>query len=134
MDRYEGLYDYQQGRFDLDFQHRFALTQNNELIWGLGYRAVWARFYGSPAYVFTTRDSMLQYINGFVQDDLTIVPDHLHFIAGTKLEYDTFTNFNASPSARLLFTPDDKNTLWGSISRAVRTPALDEEQDLRIIT
>ena len=32
--------DYTQNTLDLDFHHRFQLTKNNELTWGLGYRIV----------------------------------------------------------------------------------------------
>lgn len=44
-------------------------------------------------------------------------------IFGTKIEHNDFTGFEYQPSARLAYTPDDKQTLWTSVTRAVRTPS-----------
>jgi iron complex outermembrane receptor protein len=46
---------------------------------------------------------------------------------GSKFEYNDFTGFEYQPSARLWWTPNDHQTLWGSVSRAVRTPNFYEE-------
>ena len=78
----------------------------------------------------TRREDYL--LSGFVQDDLTVVPDRLHFIAGTKLEQNSYSGFEVEPSARVLYTPNEQNTLWGAISRAVRTPST-WEQDSKLI-
>ena len=65
--------------------------------------------------------------NQFAQDEISLVPDRLEFILGCKLEQNSFTNFQYQPTARLLWTPDRKQTFWGAVSRAVRTPAFTEE-------
>ena len=59
----------------------------------------------------------------FVQDQLTLVKDRLFFTFGSKFEQNDYTGFEYEPSARLLFAPDKKQTLWAAISRAVRTPS-----------
>jgi iron complex outermembrane receptor protein len=131
-DHYETYVPIQQNEFNLEFQHRFELTQRQELIWGLQYRAIRDRVEAHRGYVMSPSAKALQFTSGFVQDDVTIIPEHLHFIAGTKLEYDPYVNFQVQPGARLLFTPDKKNTVWASVSRALTTPARYEE-DLKTV-
>jgi iron complex outermembrane receptor protein len=75
------------------------------------------------------RDSYL--VNAFAQDDVTIVPDRWHLIFGSKLEENSQSGFEYEPTGRLLWTPNDKNSAWLAVSRAVRTPAR-WEQDARI--
>ncbi len=127
LDRYDTIFSYQQNTYDLDFQHRFALGDRQEIIWGLGYRFVGDRLAGKEGSLVDPLHHGTQIANGFVQDDLTIVPDRLHLFLGTKLEYNTYTDVEVEPGARLLWTPNDKNSFWGSISRAVRTPTRYEE-------
>jgi iron complex outermembrane receptor protein len=118
--------------FDLEFQDRFALNDSNELIWGWDARFLDDAIRSTARGMFTPprRDDYLA--SAFVQDDLTVVPDRLHFIVGTKLEESSYSAFEAEPSGRLLLTPNDRNTFWGSISRAVRTPSR-WEQDSRLL-
>jgi iron complex outermembrane receptor protein len=61
--------------------------------------------------------------SSYLQDDLTLVPEYLHLIVGTKLEHNDYTGFEVQPGVRLLWTPDKRQTVWGSVARAVRTPS-----------
>jgi iron complex outermembrane receptor protein len=123
---------FDQGTYDLEFQHRFRLAQIHEIIWGGGYRLVTDKIrptgtviaegdYADP----NARNNSL--VNGFVQDDIALVPQRLHAVVGTKLEMVPYTGFEFQPTARLIFTPDAKNTIWGAVSRAVRSPSRFEE-------
>jgi len=58
-----------------------------------------------------------------VQDDITLVKDRLHLFLGSKFEENSYTGFEAQPSARMLWTPNERNSVWGAVSRAVRTPS-----------
>jgi iron complex outermembrane receptor protein len=117
---------------DIDFQHRFALNERNELIWGGDVRFLADDISSTPRATFfpSRRDDYL--VSAFVQDDLTVVPDRLHFIVGTKLEQNSYNGFEPEPSGRLLYTPNDRNTFWGAISRAERNPSR-WEQDSRLL-
>ena len=117
---------------DLDFQHRFELTKGQEVIWGgdLRYQSDHIRNTAVGTFDPNSRESYL--VSGFVQDNITIVPERLHFILGTKLETNSYSGFEIQPSARVLYTPNDKNSIWGAVSRAVRTPSRWEE-DSRIV-
>jgi iron complex outermembrane recepter protein len=60
----------------------------------------------------------------FVQDEITLVPDALRFTAGCKLEHNDYSEFEFQPSTRLAWEVDERQTLWGAVSRAVRTPSI----------
>jgi iron complex outermembrane receptor protein len=117
--------------FDVDFQHRFQLVRGQDLIWGAG-----ARFQSDSfstrnglTVIPTDRDAFL--LSAFVQDDVTIVPERLHLILGSKFEQNSYTGFELQPSARLLWTPNARNSVWASVSRAVHTPSRVDE-DARV--
>jgi iron complex outermembrane recepter protein len=113
---------------DLDFQHRFAPVANQELIWGLGYRFSHDRLsFPIPTLRLgnTVQDNNL--FSAFLQDNLTLVPDRVHLILGSKFEHNDYTGFEIQPNARLLWTPTPKQSVWLSVSRAVRTPSHGEE-------
>jgi iron complex outermembrane receptor protein len=61
-----------------------------------------------------------------VQDQVSIVPNRLQWTLGTKLECNNITNLEVEPSTRLLWTPDDRNSIWGAVSRSVRVPSIYE--------
>jgi iron complex outermembrane receptor protein len=71
--------------------------------------------------------------SAFLQDEFRIVPEKLALTVGSKLEHDTYTEFEYQPSGRLLYNPTPTRTIWGAISRAVRTPdRVDEDVQVDI--
>jgi iron complex outermembrane receptor protein len=132
IDRDDAELGYSQDTFDLDFQHHFQLTQRNDLIYGADARFVRDNIRNSVFGTFSPTRRGDYLLSGFVQDDLTAIPDRLHFIAGTKVEQNSYSGFEIEPSARVLWTPNEQNTIWGAVSRAVRTPSR-WEQDSRLV-
>jgi iron complex outermembrane receptor protein len=124
----EARYGYEMDTFDLDFQHRFAVGQRNEVIWGAGYRfqsdqcnrTQWSWLDSD------SRDTHL--VSAFVQDDLTVIPNRLHVFAGSKFEVNSFTGFEIQPSVRTVWTPNEKQSFWGAISRSVRIPSRADQE------
>jgi iron complex outermembrane receptor protein len=112
---------------DLDAQHSFALGERNGLTWGLGYHYTTGQIDGSPTVVFVPPDDSLHLFSGFVQDEVTLLPDRLKLTLGTKVEHTEFSGWEVEPGGRLAWTPDERNTVWTSVARAVRTPTLAEE-------
>ncbi|MGN6644514.1 MAG: TonB-dependent receptor plug domain-containing protein, partial [Verrucomicrobiota bacterium] len=107
---------------DLDIQHSFALGERNHVVWGGGYRFTHDDLRGSPTVSFNPSSSSKDLFNAYVQDEIALIVDRLHFMFGSKFEHNDFTGFEFEPGVRLLWTPDDQNTVWASIARAVRTP------------
>jgi iron complex outermembrane receptor protein len=115
--------------YDGELQYRFPLGTFNDVIAGLGYRYhhLDSRPGNFVTYVPPTAD--LHLFSAFVQDDVTLVKKMLHLILGTKLEHTTYSGLEWEPNARILWTPSPAHTLWGAVSRAVRTPSIAERQE-----
>jgi iron complex outermembrane receptor protein len=109
--------------YDLDFQYRFSLGGRNEIIWGGDIRQIDHKTDNLPFFYFEPERRLLHIYSTFIQDNITIIKEQLHFIAGCKFEHNAYTGMEYSPSARLFWTLKQKNTIWSSVSRAVRTPS-----------
>lgn len=111
---------------DVDLQYRFRLSDQHSITCGAGYRCIHSDC--PDSYPFTKSlvppESSLYLASEFVQDEITLAPDRWSLILGCKLEQYTLADFEYQPTARLLYTPDNKHSLWGAVSRAVRTPAI----------
>ncbi len=116
--------------FDLDFQHRFGFFGNQELLWGLEYR-YWVDDLKNTAGISVFPDSeTFDLLSGFLQDEITLIPDTLIITIGTKLSHNDFTGFEYQPSGRFLWKPIDGHSIWGAVSRAVRVPSGLEDKSL----
>ncbi|MBI4659886.1 MAG: TonB-dependent receptor [Verrucomicrobia bacterium] len=114
------------GTFDLDAQHRFSAGERQEIVWGAGYRYSADDLTETPDFRMDDPKVGLQLFSGFIQDEITLIRERLHLTLGTKVEHNDFTGFEVQPSARISWTPLDRHTFWGSVSRAVRTPSRSE--------
>ena len=77
--------DYQ--TFDLDFQYHFLLGENHSIICGAGYRNYNIQTRPIPFCLeFTPNDQTDDLYSCFIQDQMTLRPDLLYFILGTKFE------------------------------------------------
>lgn len=109
---------------DIDFQHRFRLSDRNWFEWGLGYRFTDVKIEPISTISFNPprrRDSLFQ---GFVQDDFEIVPGRLTLTFGSKFEHNPFAGFEAQPDIRMAWKLESRQTVWAAASRAVRTPSM----------
>lgn len=123
-DRGELEHDGWRKTFDVDYQHRFALPWRQNLMYGLGYRYLPDEFREpDPSYSrWNPRSSRWQVFSGFLQDEVELVPETLKLTAGSKLEHNDSTGWEVQPDARLAWVIDPRQTLWGSVSRAVQVP------------
>jgi len=113
---------YERHTLDLDFQQRQRIGQNHEFVWGGGIRGTRDQFDDQPFFTsLRPNDENYVNLNLFVQDTMTLQKDRLFWTIGTKLSDNDFTGFEVQPSTRLLYTPDDRTSIWGSLSGAVRT-------------
>jgi iron complex outermembrane receptor protein len=108
--------------FDLEVEGRFVLGQH-DFVYGANYR-VSADDIGNlgNGLAFLPSRETSHLISGYVQDEWHIVPKIFSLIAGSKLEWNSFSGFEIQPTGRFVWIPTDSQTLWGAISRAVRTP------------
>ncbi len=109
--------------FDIDFQHHFALGSRQEMMWGLGYRHYQDNVRPSFIITFEPLKRKDDLFSAFIQDDITLVKERLWLTLGSRFEHNDSTGFEIQPNARVLWTPQEKHTLWAAASRAVRTPS-----------
>jgi iron complex outermembrane receptor protein len=109
--------------YDADFQHRFRLGARHDVVWGLGYRGSNDNEGNTAVLSFLPARLSQRWLSGFVQDELPLGTDRLRLTLGTKIERNDYTGVEAQPSGRLAWTVTAQQTLWGAVSRAVRTPS-----------
>ena len=107
--------------FDVDFQQR-KVGGVHDFIWGLNLRhtsdhLLWP---SSPYRLADDQDQRVSY-SAFVHDEITLRPDKLRLIVGSKFEKDGLTGFNVQPNVRLLYTPAQHEVVWGALSRSARS-------------
>jgi iron complex outermembrane receptor protein len=115
--------------FDVDTQHQRALGRHVVVVGG-GYRYYNGDdFANGPGFYFDPQQRISHRSNVFAQVQLQLHRE-LFLSTGTKLEHNEFTGAELQPSAALRWTRGVQ-TLWGSVSRAVRVPTR-FDVDLRI--
>ncbi len=118
---------------DIDFQHRFRPFKSHEIVWGLNYRYSNDHTDGTLVLFLDPEDRDLQLYSGFIQDTITLVPERLSVILGIKAEHNKYTDMEYQPNIRIAWTPNTENTLWASVSRAVRIPSRVERNGINNI-
>ncbi|MCC8426510.1 TonB-dependent siderophore receptor [Mucilaginibacter sp. UR6-11] len=110
--------------YDIDLQHHVQLSKDNNLLWGAGYRLMRDNSQNTSTFVgFVPAVRNLHLYSGFIQDEIQLVPDAFKLTIGTKLLHNDYSGFEIQPSVRLAWTPVQQQTVWASISHAVRTPS-----------
>lgn len=120
--RKSAWYDDRINTADFDFQHVWTGIKRNEITWGVGYRLVDDYFTDTVTYSLNSPHRVDNLASGFLQDKITIVPDKLFFTLGSKLEKNDYTGWEVEPSARFSWLVDSNQTVWGAVSRAIKSP------------
>jgi len=107
---------------DVDFQHHLTLGSRNRLEWGGGYRVTSDNITPGYATFYLPQRRTDNLFSTFVQDEISLTSS-LSLTLGTKLEHNAYTGFEYEPSAQLVWSLTDRQTLWASASRAIRQPA-----------
>lgn len=116
---------------DVDFNDRFPLRRQ-EVSWGGTVRASHGHeteLYSGLTFTPSQRTDLLY--QAFVQDEVSVAPNRLSLIAGTKVLKTNYTGVLAEPDVRLMYTPTGTQTLWAAYTHALRTPA-DVERDFNL--
>ena len=112
---------------DLDFQYRVPVGVRHDVLMGLGYRRISDDIEGAFPITFAPRKRGLNLYTGFLQDDIVLLTNHLAITLGAKFEHNDWTGLEFQPNGRILWTPTRSTTLWGAVSRAVRSPSRVDE-------
>ncbi len=117
---------------DFDAQHHFMWGKRQAIVWGVTYRGSLDETGKRERLLYFEPQDRDIHLGGlFVQDEITVVENLFKVTLGSRFEQNSFTGFEFQPSGRFALTPTEKHTIWGAISRAVRTPTRGED-DLRL--
>jgi len=119
--------------FDLDIHQRWTGLKGHEIVWGLGYRNTRDSYDQTDSFKVDPSSRSDQGFSLFFNNDIELIPGTLILTLGTKLEHNDYTGFEIQPSGRLAWLVDARQTLWGAVSRAVRTPSRLERDSAAIL-
>jgi len=121
--------DYTINTFDVEYQRPFALSKTNELTGGVGYRRIGSDLVGvDPTFEdFDPNVQAQDIFRGFLVDRMQFESIDSELTLGLSLEHNDFTQFEFQPTARFLWNARENLEFWAAISRAVRTPSLEED-------
>jgi iron complex outermembrane receptor protein len=126
---FQKQFDFQQEArsFDLEYTRARRIGERQMLNFGLGYRRIESELHGNNGYVdFVPEIRFQDALRGFVQDQIEFADLSSSLVLGTQVELSTLAGLEVQPNVRWLWTPDDDQTVWAAVSRAVRTPSLEE--------
>jgi iron complex outermembrane receptor protein len=128
--RVEPSFDETRNTGDLDLQYE-RRDRSNQLLGGVGYRVSRGVTGGVPTVVFLPPTLTDHIASAFLQDRIDLRPDRLMLTVGMKAERNDYSGVELQPSARVLWVPRARHSLWAAVSRAVRTPSrVDRDLDL----
>jgi iron complex outermembrane recepter protein len=107
---------------DLDFQYHFRIGDRQDVVAGGGYRLNDQGFKPGYTISFESGHRIDNLLSTFVQDEIRVT-ESLAFTVGSKFEHNSYTGFEYEPSGQLVWTPTKRQTIWASVSRAIRQPA-----------
>jgi iron complex outermembrane receptor protein len=117
--------------YDVDFQHDIRISANHNWIWGVGYRLSQDDAAADTYVRLSPSKRTWKHFSTFAQDEFTLAKQRLRVTLGSKFEHNDFTGFEVEPNGRVSFNLTPTQSVWGAVSRAVRTPAR-TEQDMRL--
>ena len=117
------LLDEVRDNFDIELQHRFVPLAGHTVVWGGGYRFTTDDIDSSSTVVFSPSSRTVHLGSLFLQYETALIENVLFLTLGSKFEYNDYTGFEIQPTGRLLWRPHERHSLWGAVSRAVRSPS-----------
>ena len=119
--------------YDLEMRHH-VYSDRHDLVWGLGGRMVRDRLEATTILAFDPDRKTRRLVSAFAQDEIALAHRKVRLTLGVKLEDELeksgTRHYDLQPTARALWAPDARQSLWAAVSRALRTPSR-AEQDLR---
>ena len=115
------------GTCDLEVQHNYSISDRHLLTFGGGVMTTADTWPNTFTISFVPPSSRYTTYSAFAQYEVKLIPSRFRVVTGTKLEHNSYTGFEYQPQIRAVWTPNQSNTVWTAVSRAVRTPARIEE-------
>jgi iron complex outermembrane recepter protein len=115
--------------FDVEYQRELVLSEENRLSFGAGYRIVRSEMRGDDPFFldFDPHVFHQDIYRVFALDRIAFPTADGELTLGLTLEHNDYTDFEVQPTARYTWNATEDLVVWGAISRAVRTPSLEED-------
>ncbi len=124
--REEAVYEEDLQVLDFEFQHNYDLSLGHKLTWGGNLRTYFDDTTAHSHLSIDPANDRYDSYSFFIQDDYPLLKN-VTLTLGSKFEHNDFTGWESQPNGRLLWEVSDSLSVWGAVSRAVRTPARYEE-------
>ncbi len=95
---------------DFDFDHHLSIGTRHNIVWGLGYRATsdnHIRGYGKTYVPLSLTNNLF---STFIQDEIAL-SNSLWLTVGSKVEHNAYTGAEYGPSAQIVWTPTQAQTM-----------------------
>lgn len=112
-------FSYELNTYHIDIQHLFLFGNKQSVL--LGGTFHFQKDKALSSFIPLSRNMPLY--SAIIQDEFTLIPKILKLTVGSKFLYNVFTQYEIHPSARIGWIPKEGNTIWASVSRAVRIPS-----------
>jgi iron complex outermembrane receptor protein len=129
--RNEPVGDLGQRSAQVAVQYRAPIGARHDFISGVGYRFIHTSFDSSVGVTLVPPEGTQDIFHTFVQDEIALVPKRLSLTLGAKVEHDAAIGFVVQPTGRLMWSVTRRQRVWTAVSRALRTPSL-EDRGLRV--
>ncbi|MDB5800683.1 MAG: hypothetical protein JWL63_1622 [Rhodocyclales bacterium] len=118
-----GTFEEQLRTYDLLLQQDSKLSENQNVIFGGGYRVARDQIVNSSvAFSFLPANDTVQWISLFAQDDITVTKK-TRVSLGARAEHNSYTNWEFLPNLRLTYAMENDQVIWAGLSRSVRAPS-----------
>ncbi|MCR8924207.1 TonB-dependent receptor [Dasania sp. GY-MA-18] len=119
---YPGIFAEHLRSYSIDFRYHFQPLPAHSVQWGMDYREAKDSINNTPVLAFLPATKNLSWYSLFVQDEIKL-SEKLLLTLDARVERNDYSGTEFMPAARLAWYIDNKQLLWGAVSRAVRTPS-----------
>ncbi len=113
--------------WDLALQQQLAIGKNQDLTYGFRYRNTESELTANNNLTLRQNNRNDYLYSFFIQDEISLLPDCLSLTLGSKFEEQSLSDFEVLPTVRILWKATEKDSFWASVSRAVRSPSIGEQ-------
>lgn len=111
---------------DVQFEYGFPIADRQQVVIGTEYRSIDVSTGDTEFFEGDNSKSSSDVASVFLHDTISAIPGLLEFTLASRLDYNSLTGFEVQPTGRVLWTPRPDLSVWGAVSRAVRTPSIIE--------
>ncbi|MDP0563185.1 MAG: TonB-dependent receptor [Candidatus Endonucleobacter sp. (ex Gigantidas childressi)] len=112
--------------WDIEFQYGLEWRENHYFLWGGNYRVDWYDLDDkNKRYLTLEQNNFNEEVYSFFIQESFKYTRNLEFTFDGRME-SSRSGKVFQPSARFSWRPDNKTTVWGAVSKAVKTPSLSE--------